>query len=616
LLFQRGSLLLRSAMALVAFLFLVCIVGVPQQAFAMALHAQYDHSNPASNARQPSGEPPKQVQVWFTETVDPHFSDLKVYNQARQRVDLNDSHAADPYSLLVSVRPNLPDAAYTVVFSNISSEDGHHVVGAFSFVVGAGALPTNTDALVAQMQSGQNNFNVWSVGLRWLNYLGMALLLGAVAFILFVWRPTFVSLREQIGAAISKADVGVERGALRIMGGSMLLLFAATLGFLIYQAAFASASAPWEIVSNGALNNLLFQSRFGVVWWIRVALLALAGGVALLSWRRLFRRAKRPHALYNLLIFLSIAIMTTTSLDAHAAAKAEAWLLLPFDLIHLVSTGFWIGGVFCLAILLPISVRKLASGSGESTQLLAALLPRFSVVAICCVVLLVVTGTIQAVFDVGSWEALWGSSYGQTLLIKIGLFVLLLALGAFHLLRISPQLRAFAAPAEGEVDVAEAGKVRTTFGKSIRLEAALAVVLLVIVGALTSLSPPPPGASVKSANQSGSAPLTYQGKMDDLVYRLIVNPGRVGMNTFEVSLKERNGQPLTKADGVRLRFTMLDMDMGTQELDLMPVPDRPGHYTVNSIALGMSGHWKMTLLVYRTGFDDAQVAIDLSVPEN
>jgi hypothetical protein len=48
----------------------------------------------------------------------------------------------------------------------------------------------------------------------------------------------------------------------------------------------------------------------------------------------------------------------------------------------------------------------------------------------------------------------------------------------------------------------------------------------------------------------------------------------------------------------------------------MPVPDRPGHYTVNSIALGMSGHWKMTLLVYRTGFDDAQVAIDLSVPEN
>jgi copper transport protein len=600
-------------MSLVAFLFLACIVGVPQQAFAMVLHAQYDHSNPASNARLPSGEPPKQVQVWFTETVDPHFSDLKVYNQARQRVDLNDSHAsADSYSLLVSLRPNLPDAAYTVVFSNISSEDGHHVVGAFSFVVGAGALPTNTDALVAQVQSGQNNFNAWSIGLRWLNYLGMALLLGAVVFVLFVWRPTFVSLREQIGAAINKADVGVEQGALRVLGSSVLLLFVATLAFLIYQAAFASASAPWEIVGNGALNNLLFQSRFGVVWWIRVALLVLAGGVALLSWRRLFHRAKRPRVLYNILIFLSIAIMTTTSLDAHAAAKAEAWLLLPLDLIHLVSTGFWIGGVFCLAILLPI----VASEGGERTQLLAALLPRFSVVAICCVVLLVVTGTIQAVFDVGSWEALWESSYGQTLLIKICLFALLLALGAFHLWRISPQLRAFATPAEGEMDVAEAGKVRTTFGKSIRVEAALAVVLLVIVGALTSLSPPPPGAPVKSTNQSESAPLVYQGKMDDLIYSLVINPGSVGMNTFEVSLKERNGQPLTQADGVRLRFTMLDMDMGTQELDLMPVPSRPGHYTVNSIALGMSGHWKMTLLVYRTGFNDAQTTIDLSVPES
>ena len=108
------------------------------------------------------------------------------------------------------------------------------------------------------------------------------------------------------------------------------------------------------------------------------------------------------------------------------------------------------------------------------------------------------------------------------------------------------------------------------------VEAALAVVLLVIVGALTSLSPPPPGAPVKSTNQSGSAPLTYQGKMDDLIYSLVINPGSVGMNTFEVSLKERNGQPLTQADGVRLRFTMMDMDMGTQELDLMPVPSRVG----------------------------------------
>ncbi|GHO93997.1 hypothetical protein KSF_040450 [Reticulibacter mediterranei] len=192
------------------------------------------------------------------------FSDLKVYNQARQRVDLNDSHAAaDSYSLLVSVRPNLPDAAYTVVFSNISSEDGHHVVGAFSFVVGAGALPTNTDALVAQVQSGQSNFNAWSVGLRWLNYLGMALLLGTVAFILFVWRPTFVSLREQVGAAINKADVGVEQGALRIMGGSMLLLFVATLAFLIYQAAFASASAPWEIVGNGTEQSAVSEPLWG-----------------------------------------------------------------------------------------------------------------------------------------------------------------------------------------------------------------------------------------------------------------------------------------------------------------------------------------------------------------
>jgi copper transport protein len=136
-------------------------------------HAQYQRSTPAANERLERGRPPAFVQVWFTEQVEPSFSKLQIFDKNRQRVDQNDSQVApgNPYSLIISLRPKLPDGAYTVVFQNVSQEDGHATKGNFSFVVGAGPLPTNTSALLSQYDE---NINAWSVILRWLNYVAMA----------------------------------------------------------------------------------------------------------------------------------------------------------------------------------------------------------------------------------------------------------------------------------------------------------------------------------------------------------------------------------------------------------------------------------------------------------
>jgi copper transport protein len=183
----------------------VALLGLVALSVGVAAHAQYDHSLPAANARLPSGHPPPMVQVWFTEQIEPAFSSLTVYNQAKQRVDAHDSHVApdNPSSMIVSLQPSLPDGAYTVVFQNVSLDDGHHVVGAFSFVVGGGPLPTNTDALLSNVQPSDENLNGWSIAIRWLNYLGMAALVGGLAFLLLVWRPTLVQLETSIGPELS-----------------------------------------------------------------------------------------------------------------------------------------------------------------------------------------------------------------------------------------------------------------------------------------------------------------------------------------------------------------------------------------------------------------------------
>lgn len=589
---------------LVSLASLLLLLLAPQQAQARAAHAQYDHSSPAANARLPSGSVLSLVQVWFTETIDPNFSSLKVYNEQRERVDENNSQrvADDPSQLRISLRPNLPDGAYTVVFENISAEDGHHVEGAFSFVIGGGPLPANSNVFLPTNQSTDDNLNPWSVLLRWDNYLGMAFLQGTLFFLLLVWRPTRSQVRKSVGAQLTQAHRLVEKRVQYLLVGSLGLLFLGWAGMLFYQASVASQSTLWEVLSSQTLARVLFQSRFGVIWLLRaLLLLLLLGGWLLLSQSKGF---PSPLLLWPL-FGLSIAVMLTTSLNAHAAGNALAWLLVPTDLVHLVCTGLWIGGVVALVATLPLALRQLLPGTGDRTRLLAALLPRFSRVALCSVLLLAATGTLMALIQLRSWQALIDSSYGITLLLKLGLFLLLLALGAYSLLRVSPRMRAFASKAgetEGAAGSLAAGVLQRHFRRAIRIECSIALVVFGVVGGLTSLSPPHPGGQATT-----SAP-HWQGKVADLTYQLVISPGIPGPDTFDVLLTTQDGSPLVKADAILVRLEMLDMQMGIQEVALQPVAGQAGHYTAGSSALSMAGLWRITLLIRRAGFDDSQVS--------
>ncbi|QBD78552.1 hypothetical protein EPA93_22170 [Ktedonosporobacter rubrisoli] len=590
---------------------------VPLTAYA---HAQYLRSNPAANARLESGKPPTTVQVWFSEQIDPSFSKLEVFNKDRQRVDAGDSHIApnDTYSLIISMRPGLPDGPYTVVFRNVSAEDGHEVQGSFSFVVGGGPLPAANADLLGAEQTANDNFNIWSILVRWLNYLGMAGLVGCIAFFFFVWRPAAGQLDEFVGATeLEKARQGVGARMQAIALWSLITLAVGWLAFLIYQASIAGGSAPWEIFSNGALSALLFKSRFGTVWLVRLALIIIASLMLWLSWTT-NHADKKPGASARqwLLLFPGIAIMLTTSLNAHAAANKLAWLLVPADSLHLVGTSFWIGGVLMLVLALPLAIRALVPGTGDRTRLLAVLIPRFSTIAIISVAILVLTGLLQAFIHLGTLDALFTSSYGQALCIKLVLFIVLLGLGAFNLLKISPRMSDFAQSSDEEVGASSfaAGALQRTFQRSVRIELGVMIALLIVVGGLTSLGPPQvnAGQAPQSSSASGG-PLTHQGQAGDISYRIAINPGKIGYNTFELELKDKNGKPVKQTDAVIARFLMLDMDMGVQEVDFKPIANKPGYYSATDSVLSMAGDWQISVLVRRTGFDDVKDSFQLKL---
>src|SRR3712207_4467064 len=80
--------------------------------------------------------------------------------------------------------------------------------------------------------------------------------------------------------------------------------------------------------------------------------------------------------------------------------------------------------------------------SGRRWELAATSVPRFSTMALVSVAVLLVAGAINGYLQVRAWRGLWETEYGVLLLVKIGLVLPLLALGAYNNRFAVPRLRA------------------------------------------------------------------------------------------------------------------------------------------------------------------------------
>src|SRR5437588_12218306 len=79
-------------------------------------HAILLRSGPKQDADLPVA--PQQVRMWFSEDLNPAFTTAVVVNANNQRVDNNDAHITpgNPREMDVSLKSNLPSAAYIVVY--------------------------------------------------------------------------------------------------------------------------------------------------------------------------------------------------------------------------------------------------------------------------------------------------------------------------------------------------------------------------------------------------------------------------------------------------------------------------------------------------------------------
>jgi len=135
---------------------------------------------------------------------------------------------------------------------------------------------------------------------------------------------------------------------------------------------------------------------------------------------------------YAVLLLAAAAIIASSVMTSHAMARLDYRVpLVAFTALHQVATATWLGGLPYLLI----AIRR-ATTPEEARQLSA----RFSQLALGSVAVLAAAGLVLGFAYVGSFKAVYGTSYGAMVATKALLFGLLLFLGAlnFQLVRSGP----------------------------------------------------------------------------------------------------------------------------------------------------------------------------------
>ena len=345
------------------------------------------------------------------------------------------------------------------------------------------------------------------------------------------------------------------------------------------QFALRSATAVGDVVP------LIRDSSFGRGFtdlWLILALLALAATIAI----RIDRPEREQRSVAELgaltgVVLATAAAVAVPGLAGHPVTTSPVGIALATDALHVLAGSLWLGGLLGLLLL------AVTAPAGSRVEALRAVVPRFSNVAFTSVLVLIASGTVATYLHLPTVSSLWETSYGKAILAKVILLCLALPLAAVNLVRARPRIETETASSE----VRQGGVhllTRLVGGETLILTAIVAVAAI-----LTSLPPPAKalGALGKVAATVGPGEVHGQAlAAGDYRVALDVAPNRAAVpNTYRVAIT-KGGKPVTGAD-VKIRFTMLDMEMGQQVYQLTETAPGSGVYQHDAPAFVMVGHW-------------------------
>jgi copper transport protein len=554
---------------------------------AASAHATLEGSSPQRG--ETVNSQPDAVVLRFSEPVEGNFGAVRVYDAEGEQVDAGDVfHPGGASSeLAVELDPDLPDGSYTATYRVVSA-DGHIVSGGYVFSIGqAGRAPEET---VAELVADRGTDTVTEVGLgvaRAVQYAALALALGALSFMLLAWRPA----RRAVANASEgweQASRSFDRRLRGVLLGAAVAGVASAVAGIVFHAAEAAGVSAGSALDSTILREEL-GTRFGTVWGLTTIAWALFGfGVFAVQ------RALQPWQALALFAPLGFAALEP-ALSGHPSTQSPVLLLLPANVLHVLAASVWLGGLAALLFVLPAATRELEPP--DRGRLLAAILARFSPIALLCVAAILLTGLGQAYAYVRDLDNLLDTAYGRAVLIKFLLLVgLLMPLAAYNRRRSVPRLERIASGGEPP------GRAGLLLRRALRGEVALLVLVLGVTAALASYAP---ATTVQPGPFSGSAPL---GPAE---LEVTVDPARVGSNQVHLYLFDvKSGAQFSRIKELEVTATMPEKSIGPLPLEARRAG--PGHYTVQGAQLGVEGDWRLEVAMRVSAFDE--YAAEMEVP--
>jgi len=297
---------------------------------------------------------------------------------------------------------------------------------------------------------------------RTVHFASAALLSGLMVFLLFVAEPA-------VRNAGSYAMTAQLNRRFRWLAWIVLAIALAT-------------GAAWLVLvglrigGGEAIATLATATQFGHA---AIARLALAIALAALLLRFDPDAGWRTRCESALAVLLSAGFIGGLAWAGHGGAGAGTNGLIEAigDVAHLIAAGGWVGG---LVPFVMVMARALKARDKGSLAIAVGVTLCFSSLGIVMVATLIITGMLNSWYLVGSVPHLVGTSYGQLLLAKVGLFVAMIAFAAINRLRLLPRLRGAAVDASDTLQGLERNGL---------IEILLGLIIFAIVGMLGTMPP-------------------------------------------------------------------------------------------------------------------------------
>ncbi|MDQ4072722.1 MAG: CopD family protein [Thermoproteota archaeon] len=320
-------------------------------------------------------------------------------------------------------------------------------------------------------------------------------------------------------------------------------IIASSTGLMLLQS--------YELSQNLSLDiayafSLLYNTSVGQVWIIRIITAAITTGLvfSIGVTNKIVSRKKSNHnpnlkdigkmsnrisltLLLGVIICSSVNLFSNSMVSHSNSLSSSSYLAVVTDWTHFMAVSFWIGGLFYLSTTfiqkIKLQDREVDESSKTNIDIetinkknnidiansfrvayhFSSLLMYFSLVAIVSLGIIGLTGLYLSLNLLQSINSLFITSYGQILLIKIGLTFFMIFLGRYNQIKIRNYAMSMSKVYfDGHVnniryksDIHRENNEDTynsfkTIDRSIKIESLIGVSVLVVASFLTITSPP------------------------------------------------------------------------------------------------------------------------------